>query len=49
MAMQSPPRSAGSPEGPSASVSLIIALVLGLAILLSQTVFIVPAGNVAVV
>ena len=49
MAMQSPLRSAGSPEGPSASVSLIIALFLGLAILLSQTVFIVPAGNVAVV
>ena len=49
MAMQSPLRSAGSPEGPSASLSLIIAIVLGLAILLSQTVFIVPAGNVAVV
>ena len=47
--MQSPLRSAGSPDGPGATISLIVAVVLGLAILLSQTVFIVPAGNVAVV
>ena len=47
--MQSPLRSAGSPDGPGATISLIVAVVLGLAVLLSQTVFIVPAGNVAVV
>ena len=47
--MQSPLRSAGSPDGPGATLSLIAAVLVGIAILLSQTVFIVPAGNVAVV
>ena len=47
--MQSPLRSAGSPDGPGATLSLIAAILVGIAILLSQTVFIVPAGNVAVV
>lgn len=47
--MQSPLRSAASPEGPGAAFSLILAVVLGGLILLSQTLFIVPAGNVAVV
>ena len=46
--MQSPLRSA-SAEGPGGGLSLILAAVLGLLILLSQIVFIVPAGNVAVV
>lgn len=46
--MQSPLRSA-SPDGPGAGLSLILAGVLALLILLSQTIFIVPAGNVAVV
>ncbi len=47
--MQSPLRSAGSPDGPGVGLSLVLAVVLGLVILLSQTIFIVPAGNVAVV
>jgi len=47
--MQSPLRSAGRPEGPGAILSLILAVVLAVAILLSQTLFIVPAGTVAVV
>jgi len=46
--MQSPLRSA-SAEGPGGGFTLIVAAVLGLLILLSQAVFIVPAGNVAVV
>ena len=46
--MQSPLRSANA-DGPGAGFSLIVAAVLGLLILLSQAVFIVPAGNVAVV
>jgi prohibitin 2 len=46
--MQSPLRSAAAP-GPGGGFSLIVAAVLGLLLLLSQAVFIVPAGNVAVV
>lgn len=46
--MQSPLRSA-SPDGPGTGFSLIIALVLAALITLSQVVFIVPAGNVAVI
>ena len=41
--MQSPIHSAGSPDGPGATLSLIAAVLVGIAILLSQTVFIVPA------
>ncbi|EDY38493.1 band 7 family protein [Cyanobium sp. PCC 7001] len=47
--MQSPLRSANAPEGPGAGLSLILAVGLALVILLSQTLFIVPAGSVAVV
>ena len=47
--MQSPLRSANGSDGPGTILSLVLAVVVGLAILLSQTVFIVPAGNVAVV
>jgi len=47
--MQSPLRSAGGSDGPGGILTLILAVVAALAILLSQTVFIVPAGNVAVV
>ena len=46
--MQSPLRSA-SPDGPGLGLSLALALLAGFVILLSQVVFIVPAGNVAVV
>jgi regulator of protease activity HflC (stomatin/prohibitin superfamily) len=47
--MQSRLRSAGVPDGPGAGLSLILAVVLGLVLVLSQIIFIVPAGNVAVV
>ena len=46
--MQSPLRSA-SPDGPGATFTWIVAAVVALALVLSQTIFIVPAGNVAVV
>ena len=46
--MQSPLRSA-SGNGPGSTLQLILALVLAGLIALSQTLFIVPAGNVAVV
>ena len=46
--MQTPLRSVNS-GGPGAGLSLVLAVVLGLLILLVQAVFIVPAGNVAVV
>ena len=46
--MQTPLRSA-SAEGPGAGIGLVALVLLGLLILLSQVVFIVPAGNVAVV
>ena len=46
--MQTPLRSVNS-GGPGSGLSLILAVVLGLLILLVQAVFIVPAGNVAVV
>ena len=46
--MQSPLRSA-SPDGPGATFTWIVAAVVAVALLLSQTIFIVPAGNVAVV
>lgn len=47
--MQPPLRSAGGSDGPGGILTFILAVVAALAILLSQTVFIVPAGNVAVV
>ena len=46
--MQSPLRSA-SPDGPGATFTWIVAAIVAVALLLSQTIFIVPAGNVAVV
>ncbi len=46
--MQSPMRSAAD-NGPGGLWQLIVAAVLGTLLLLTQTVFIVPAGNVAVV